>query len=74
MGLRPGVCVDLTTKRPDGKYWDFRRDEDKQMLEYLQRKERPKSLIGSPPCTTCCGLLYLRHHREKTERRRKLEG
>ena len=37
LGLRPGFVVDLTTKRPDGQYWDLSRDEDVEELKTLQR-------------------------------------
>ena len=75
-GLRPGFCVDLTTRRPDGEMWDLTRPEDEKVLEKLQEKETPKLLIGSPPCTDFCGLLRLRHSKEEIRARqeRKPDG
>eukprot|EP00971_Amphidinium_carterae_P016548 326784-Amphidinium_carterae.1 len=58
-GLQPGFFIDLTAMRDDSNYWDLGRDEDQQMLNELQEKERPQLLIGSPPCTSFCPLLRL---------------
>ena len=69
-----GVCVDLTTRRSDGEYWDLSRKEDVKELEKLQAEENPLLMIGSPPCTTFCPLLRLRYTAEEIKERRRREG
>ena len=73
-GLRPGFAIDLTTKRPDGEYWDLSRAEDRRQLEELQAAEQPKLLTGSPPCTDFSILLHLRHDRDEIEARKAGNG
>ena len=70
-GLRPGFCVDLTTRKPDGQTWDLTRKEDEELLKELQEIEQPKILIGSPPCTDFCGLLRLRLSKKEMEARQE---
>jgi hypothetical protein len=67
VGLRTGFCVDLTTKKPDGEYWDLSRPEDVRLVEELQEEEEPWLLVGSPPCTTFSQSLKLSHTAEEIE-------
>ena len=74
VGLRPGFCVDLTTKKSDGEYWDLSKNGDIEELQKLQAEEEPLILIGSPPCTTFCPLLRLRSSADAVRERQRLEG
>ena len=74
LGLRADFCVDLTTEKPFGGFWDLSREADRQELRYLQDREWPEILIGSLPCTTFCSLLYVEFTKEQVQQRRKEEG
>ena len=74
MGLRPGFVVDLTTKKADGEHWDLSRQRDEEELARLQEKERPKFVVGSPPCTDFCKLLHLNPHTRDTIAERQEQG
>ncbi len=73
-GLRPEFAVDLTTKKRNGEYWDLMKDEDADYLKRLQETERPRLLVGSPPCTDFSTLLHLSRTKEQIEERRQTEG
>ena len=73
-GLRPGFCVDLTTKKSDGQCWDLTQKGDIEELKRLQVEEEPYVLIGSPPCTTFCPLLRLKFSAQEIRERQKREG
>ena len=66
--------MDFPTQRPDGEYWGLSREEDVEMLENLQEKERPRLLIGSPPCTDFSALLHLSKTEEEIEQRKEESG
>jgi hypothetical protein len=73
-GLRPGFAIDLTTRKPDGDYWDLSKPKDVELLETLQEEEKPFLLIGSPPCTTFSQLLKLSHTEAEMQARQEKEG
>ena len=60
LGLKAGFCVDLTHEKPFVGLWDPSREADRQEFRHLQDREWPEILIGSPPCTTFCPLLYIK--------------
>ena len=55
MGLQPGYALDLTSRAPDGRFWDFSKARDRLKCWRLLRRDRPYLLIGSPPmhCVQC---------------------
>ena len=73
-GLTPGFCVDLTTEKPSGGHWDLSRTEDVRELEQLQEREKPRLLIGSPPCKDFCRLLLFRISKEEMAERQEQGG
>ena len=65
--LKPGMCVDLCTRRPDGHHWDLSRTEDALWLEEIQEWEKPFSLTGSPPCSQFSRINQLNRGRVSKE-------
>jgi len=57
--LLAGLCVDLSTTKADGEYWDLLKSEDVELLEKLQEEQQPRLLTGSPPCTVFSTLRRL---------------
>ena len=51
MGLQAGYALDLTSRAPDGKFWNFAKASDRLKCWKLLRRDRPYLLIGSPPRT-----------------------
>ena len=51
MGLRKGVSLDLTAKRPGGGAWDFSQRSCQHEALVLIGETRPLCVIGSPTCT-----------------------
>ena len=66
-GLKPGLCVDLCTKRPDGYHWDLSRAEDQVWLEQIISSQRPFLLTGSPPCAQFSRINQLNRGRVSKE-------
>ena len=58
MGLEAGEAMDLITG------WDFSREEDRKKAWYI-KVEKPKLIIGSPPCTM---FSVLQHMHKSTPR------
>ena len=58
-GLKPGSAMDLATG------WDFDRASDRARAAEVVMKEKPKLLIGSPPCTFFSQLQELNKARYK---------
>ena len=50
-GFGPGWSLDLTTKDPQGRAWDFCRADCRAAARKLVLEQRPLLLIGSPMCT-----------------------
>ena len=50
--LRPGFAVDLCEEKPEGGYWDLRKESDVQEVREWIDKDEPALLTGSPPCHT----------------------
>ena len=48
--LRPGFAVDLCEEKPEGGYWDLRKESDIQEVREWIDKDEPALLTGSPPC------------------------
>ena len=48
--LRPGFAVDLCEEKPEGGYWDLRKESDVQEVREWIDKDEPALLTGSPPC------------------------
>jgi len=61
--LVAGLCVDLSTLKPDGEPWDLRKPEDEKLLEQLQEEQAPRLATGGPPCTTYSALRRLSDHK-----------
>ena len=64
MGLEAGEAMDLITG------WDFSREEDRKRAWRYIKVEKPKLIIGSPPCTMFSALQYM--HKETPERVERL--
>ena len=56
LNLRGLDALDLRTNKPDGSPWDLSRREDQALAEAMVVEQKPKWLIGSPPCTPWCSL------------------
>ena len=65
--------MDLTTQRPDGEHWDLSREEDVEMLETLQEKERPILLIVRH-AQTLARYCTSRRPRRRLNREKKKQG
>ena len=48
--VRPGFAVDLCEEKPEGGYWDLRKESDVQEVREWIDKDEPALLTGSPPC------------------------
>ena len=59
MNLRPGFALDLTVPNEAGEMWDFTRQDMRQEARRRVMTERPKLLIGCPPCTLYSQLQAL---------------
>ena len=59
LGLEAGEAMDLITG------WDFSREDDRRRAWRYIKAERPKLIIGSPPCTM---FSVLQHMHKKTPR------
>ena len=60
-GLRGGWSLDVAAADPvSGRTWDFTKEEDRQKARSLLRRDRPRVLIASPPCTSFSALQKLR--------------
>ena len=51
LGLGAGYSLDLTTRAPDGTFWDLSRVAGQRNVWKLIREMRSFLVIGSPPCT-----------------------
>ena len=58
-GLRAGRSLDLTTRREDGRAWDFSRAWMREEARELAARTRPRLLVGSPLCTSFSALQNL---------------
>ncbi len=70
-GLRPGFFIDITCPREDGSTWDLLDPKCQKELERLQAEQQPELLIGSPPCTSFCSLLFLTKTKDQIEQLRQ---
>ena len=52
LNVRGLEVMDLRTLRPDGQPWDFTRSRDRQWALRMIREQKPRWIIGAPPCTT----------------------
>ena len=52
-------ALDIRTFKENGQPWDFSKASDRQEARTKLRVEKPKWLIGSPPCTYFSSLMNL---------------
>ena len=74
LGMVPGFCVDLATRKANGEFWDLTKEPDCEELERIQAREQPRLVIGSPPCATLCPWLRVRQTEKEVEERQRREG
>ena len=60
------LIIDLTAKRDDGQFWDFRTKEYQERLQQMQQEHQTELLIGSAPCMSCRTLLHPQRERNET--------
>lgn len=58
-GLRAGWSLDLTTRRKDGRAWDFSQAWMREEARALAARTKPRLIVGSPPCTPFSALQNL---------------
>jgi hypothetical protein len=71
LGMVPGFCVDLATRKANGEFWDLTKEPDCEELERTQAREQPRLVIGPPPCATFCPLLRIRQTEKEVEKRQR---
>ena len=62
-GLLQGDSMDLSTKDPDGKSWDFRDAGQRRKAIEKIKKDKPLLVIGSPMCAMFSRLQSLNRAR-----------
>ena len=60
--------MDLRTKKPSGKYWDFTKASDRREAKETIMQQKPDWLIGSPPCTPFSQLMQVNFRKWTDER------
>ena len=58
-GLRPGLSIDLETRKRNGDSWDLTQESDLREVLGLIRSEEPWFVTGGPPCESFSSLQRL---------------
>ena len=71
-GLSPGHVFDLAVPGPDGEPWDLSDPKQQERCMEMLARQKPKLLVGSPPCSAFSSLMRLSASRRTPEQNRRL--
>ena len=74
VGMTFGQAFDLQVMKPEGGYWDFAQEADRDLCRAMLGETRPVLLIGSPMCRMFSNQMRLNRRHYSNEVWEKMMG